>query len=272
MLTIDMGKDKKQKKTSIPTTLLHYTSWEAFLGIFDNSLKSNSYDLTLHASQVYAMNDRIEEKFILDEFFTESDVMTKIREKVKSVKDKEGETYIVSFSRSTIVRSNRISPWLMYASNGRGVCLHFDYKKIEEIIGENKNMRICECKYCDKDTIREKAKELRYQIKEQRDAQNEKALIKELLFTASTYKPKCWQEEKEYRIIQINKNPKYKVGRLGLVSYQEINIPLDALKTITIGPMANKRIVRHSLQLLHERLYDDVKKGFKIEVSKLQIQ
>lgn len=266
--------NKKKKKNSPPTTLLHYTSWEAFNGMI-SGIQNNSDGepcLLFHASHIYAMNDALEWRYFFDKFYTSSEISKKIKDEIEKERENLGDTYVLSFSNNKKKSSvNQIPMWYMYANGGMGACLAFNYKilcdKTKNYI-ENKK-----CQYLNITGITEKAREWRDNMKKKMNKrQSISDMIKPLFIEASICKNEGWKYEDEYRFVQISKDPKYKVGKLGLVAYQEVLIPLKALKTITIGPKANQKVIHHSLQLLHDKFYNNPKEGFQIAESKLKIQ
>lgn len=257
-----------------PTTLLHYTSWNSFCGMIQpilNNEEGINKELCFHASHIYAMNDMTEGKLIFDFFFTGSKILDDIEGKMEEVRKETGEPYVVSFSRSTKdIEQNNIPMWMMYADGGKGVCLHFDYESIKENI--NDNVKMVECKYQNLEEIKKNAREKRDTIKKD----HKKGIdithqLQEMLLEAPSYKWKNWKYEKEWRLVCVSKSPKFKVGRLGLVPYQEIKLPLSALKQITIGPCANQEVIEHTLNILKRNIGEEAI-NLKIDSSNLKIQ
>lgn len=264
----------KEMPSQKPTTLLHYTSWSSFQGMLQfvlDAKENKERYLCFHASHINAMNDRTEGKLILDYFFTGSGLLNDIQEKMSEVREKAGEPYVISFSHSKQgIEHNIIPMWMMYADGGKGVCLHFDYKLIKDNIPND--VKLMECQYKTIGEIKSIAKVKRDNIKDEfkgnRDITN---LLSDLMFDIPLYKEKYWEYESEWRLVTIKNNPKYKVGRLGFVPYQEIRLPLSALTKITIGPCANQEVIENTLNLLKSEL-DIEEKKLHIGKSKLKIQ
>lgn len=264
---------EKEYKKKDPSTLLHYTSWGAFLGMLKPILDSHGecQDITMHASHISAMDDRTEGKLILDTFFTGSNISNKIKEKFLDYKKRYGDSYVVSFCSSRDKEENLISMWRDYADGGKGVCLHIAKKLLEEDL-KRKGIPLMKCDYLTKEKIRNRAKELRDIIKDEMNKSEDiSEEFKKLLFTASTTKERYWDYEEEYRMIIFKTNPRYKTNKLGIVPYQEINIPISVIEKITIGPMATQDIEEHCLHLLRDTLEINPN-TLKIRSSKLKLQ
>lgn len=264
-------KEKKNKHKNKPKTLLHYTSLYAFLGMLKPILESEGKckDIVIHASQISTMNDRTEGNLVLDAFFTRRGISKTIKEQLSDFQSKEGYAYVVSFCSSRNKEENLIPMWKMYADGGKGICLHFDIKKLEESIKDEK-IEMVECQYLNKNRIANIATTLRNNIKKVVD--NDKDIscqIKELVMTASKTKMWHWDYEEEYRLITIKRNPHFKTGRFGIVPYQEIYIPISTINKVTIGPMATQDVEKVCLQILIDTLKLE---HIDVKTSKLQLQ
>lgn len=272
-----MAKECSKRK---PKTLLHYTSWEALLGMLNSTIgKEEPHELTLHASHISAMNDCSEGKLMFDYFFTGSDISEEIRKKYLEYQKEKGDWYVVSFSSSREMEENIIPLWKMYADGGKGVCLHFNFRNLNDYIDKHKKLEknnydieLVECQYMTKKEIIKDAEALRAKIKQEIKRGNDlSSLIKKLLYKSSTIKERYWAYEDEYRLLIMSKDANYKIGGLGLVPYQKIQLPISLIKKITIGPMATQDVEEHCLQLLRSTL-NLSNNDLKINNSKLELQ
>ena len=65
---------------------------------------------------------------------------------------------------------------------------------------------------------------------------NEIKPIAQLLLEMLIYKDKSFYSEAEWRVHDFNFETKFRVNNNVIIPYREIRLPIDALKSITIGP------------------------------------
>ncbi len=261
-------------KESPPSSLHHYTSMDALTAMLNQVLKDNKKGnpmLTFHASMGYSMNDKAEGTLFADRIFTDSIGKTKLKEQFDDIKKTEGEIFVVSFSRSKRNSQNTgdVAMWNMYGDSNKGVILVFDYKKLDAY-AKGKDLTLIPCEYYKTEDITEVVTAINTSIKGIANIQIHNKLV-EILY--STYSKKKWQwdYEGEYRLLLQNKDPLYKTGKYGLTAYSEVKIPLDCLKTIIIGPLAEQEIAEKSLNLIKNKL-TQLNKGLNFSITKSNIQ
>jgi Protein of unknown function (DUF2971) len=145
----------------------------------------------------------------------------------------------MSFSASTL--NDDISQWRAYTQLGIGVCIEFedgfideqakkieciyDFEKKKEAIIRNKNLKANDITIQRKFDVPDGAKNY------------VESIIKTLVsFKNSSFKPEqevCWV----YSLSGVEDNTiKYRPHRLGLTTYKEVDVNLNKVKSITIGP------------------------------------
>ena len=252
-----------------PTSLLHYTSLEAFFSMIKDVFDGKSDKLNVHLSNIRMMNDLGEYNLIMDKFLTNSKSKQIIRNQIEQIILNEGDIFVYSLMRSDKFRMGKIPMWKMYADNFKGVKLRFNYRDLNSYLSNqyhNHNYHLDECKYYSIDEINKIV--VKYNNKLSNDKCNYD-LINSLLNEVSFIKYKYWEYESEYRVAVRSNSVKFKLTPRGLVKYHELPIPISLLEEVQIGPSANLVTTKESLETIKRTLFKSAK--FNISESKLLI-
>jgi len=264
------------------TIIYHYTSLDALVSLF-NSYSKEKPSLTFWASNCAFMNDPQEIKegirLIKNSMigfkcpFVEQAMIRLLDHEhlyemliLMSTKLNEGVPYAISFS----LNNDNINMWNMYGDKGRGIILGFDRKIIENKLEKN----LDDCYYYDSDN-----KDLIPIIQECVSLYIEKLKPCPEGFDKSHYfdiqmlrlinclvpnvKNMSYKYEKEIRLNIIEKTPKFRCKNNIILPYTTIDIPIESLKSITIGPNFDERTVQaikimlwsRGLEYIHKNIY-----------------
>ena len=262
--------------------LYHYTSLEVLNCLFENYSEKDRC-LTFWATNCSYMNDpkEIKEgieliKLTLDQFLPKE-----LKCKAQSILNSETDSlfeyllfgttgvsdipYSVSFSKN----KDNLNMWRMYGDNGKGIALGFNRIKLNSLDTE-----LIDCTYNDesenyhlKDEITQDFFSL-YQVLGDspkclpQDVYEEIMTITHILRYLPQVKNPCYKYERETRIIKNWHSPNFRVSNGKLIPYTTIQIPIDALQKIIIGPNCDKRNI-NSLKILFlskglENLCDEI--------------
>lgn len=160
------------------------------------------------------------------------------------------DTYLrfqMSFSATTL--KDDISQWRAYTALGSGVSLEFE----DGFINCNIAKRV-ECLYdfADKKSAIIADRNLKAgNVAIQSilsTPQGLESYVSSLVQTLVSFKNSSFKPEQEVRwvislngVADSNAELKYRPHRLGLTSYQEVNVELDKIKSITLGPQVSKQ-------------------------------
>ena len=267
---------------------LHYTTTSGFLGMFKDYTEDQP-NVKLRATHYKYMNDPNEYEFgtkfcteIIDQIENELKVPNEYR--VKTLVDSElyhdaladyrmtaeGQTicpYLISFSKAY----DSLHMWDMYASNGNGLALVFNYQKLLEA-----KILLKDCFYCNPNCsnviqcLTSKFKEEINKIYLEQDKGIPISVVKESMEQGNNVpyynrvyilhtlicghigiriKNWCYNAENEARItINGNKSELLFRERTGvLLPYIEYPIPFDCVENIIVGPTADFNRVRESI-------------------------
>lgn len=264
-------------KNETPNSLHHYTSMGTLVALF-NGIGKNKNDekdllyFSFHASNACQMNDKIEGKMLLNKFFTESKIKMEYKKLYTQMEIEEGELHIISFCKSDEKSKNtgNIPMWSMYGNKGNGAILVFDYKKLKEYISKHQNMSLYKCQYKNSQELQELTRKKNHEIK---DTDNKVHFLSTLRIEAFDIKDRHWEYENEWRILVKSHNTKLKSINNGAISYTEVQIPVNCLSAIIIGPLVEsdlmERIFNKKISKLHEL---DNSINISVKSSKLQIR
>ena len=233
----------------------HYTDLNAFINIIRNE------DIVLRATNCLYLNDSNE-----------------IVEGVKSVErviQKKIDVgafrnyYLSSFCQT----SDTLQMWGMYAANGAGCALGFDFSQLQKAYGLS-----IKCTYVEKE-IDESFKNFynlnknghivhmgpNHEEEQRRIDANKKQIQDELetnliITTCLGSKNIAYENEQERRCVVYTDNPlyvKHKVKNGIVVPYVEVHIPKTALREVIIGPTNTSHIAKQSvIHFLKMKGYD----------------
>lgn len=240
-----------------PKTLYHYTSIDALNGIIAHNGSNNI--LRLWGTEHNFMNDPKEiirgRKLLMGNFIPKIDDLSLRQELLESYLSEKAIYYISSLSN----KIDALPMWSAYGQNGFGICLEFDTQVIIEDKGE---YFISKCIYSDKELLEEIDKAI-----VAKSAKEQRSICLGLAPNCMLLKPAYYNYEDEYRIMffllpdeKSVLKPKMRLNRGQIVRYIEYDLPIDALKSITIGPNNNMQKVHNNLkQYLRHRGLENVR-------------
>lgn len=251
----------------------HYTSQRGLLEIVSNEV--------LWATNIKFLNDEHEFQHALDlirEIIPTSKITPEMKEHeahkgfiaklLTRLEQLDNYTTESIFTLSFSSEIDLLSQWRGYCSDNKGYCLVYDIDGVfEKAKTKYKYVHLVDCVY----RREEKEAKLRdllnehwdkYYKTEEGKPQNEVLgeLATEVMLLASYYKHPSFSEEKERRIVvnlnfSLNSNLKFREGQFSLVPYIELEAPRGCLKKICIGPTANKRLSKRSVEMFLEKTY-----------------
>ena len=278
-----------QQKDDRP--IYHYTSVAGLLGMLASCKKEQPHKfLNKRATHSYYLNDPKEFKYgaqFLDTILVDVEKtlnipsderiagcvdLPKVHEIQGSLEGTLGAPYISSFTYA----SENLPMWGMYADNGRGVMLQFDKSQIVDsgTIG-------VDCTYVNTiDDIRGNINVYTYTYKRLKEiyaqkvnAGNMDKYEAQLAFYLNlksilqpTIKHIAYKYEDEYRLaLASNGNINFMEKGGMIVPYIDVDIPIDALQKVYIGPNAQVELLKNSLSLLFQS------KGIKVDIEESSI-
>lgn len=277
--------------------MYHYTTVDSLLGMTQQTSTHNPF-ITLWATHLTCLNDPEEKIFgkrIIDESIKQLEEKLHISENHKIsnlIKDEKINKFIRDVDNLDFVTPNHVSiyvtsfsmakdtlpMWSMYAHNGNGISLGFDYKGMEQEMtplsfsipklhygkpqGQDWDFYL-ESTYLEYYSSSQKfVKEHYCNLPEEK--QNIMISVMTYLWLINIipcrFKNEAYSYEKEIRITtQENKDVKYRNSKGFIVPYLEIPINIKHLKEIIIGPtLDQERIILPLKKLL-------VSKGIDIQ-------
>ena len=271
--------------------IYHYTSVAGLLGMLENCKKEQTHKyLNKRATHSYYLNDPEEFKYgaqFLDTILVDVEKilnipnderiagcvdLPKVHKIQGSLEGTLGTPYISSFTYA----SENLPMWGMYADNGKGVMMQFDKNIIEDsgIVGVT-------CTYVNADDdISDNIDVYTYTYKKLKEkyAQEVDAGVidkhqAQLLFylnlksiLSPSIKHTAYKYEDEYRLaLASNGNINFMEKGGMIIPYIDVNIPIEALQKVYIGPNAQVELLKNSLSLLFQS------KGIKVDIEESSI-
>ena len=244
----------------------HFTSCAGLYGMLKECTKDNPY-LTMWATHSSFMNDSSEYEYGRDMcikvfetyekneniYKTERSIFKDGKKQISDFLTKEAP-FLISLSKNT----ESAAMWSMYSANGSGIALKFDIATINRYIEQHKGrITLSECIY--HKTVNDILKEhgayihvlhniIYAQINKSSDNGLPDALLVDL---ASQIKHASYAYENEHRIVidKGDKNIKFRMRDNVIIPYIEVKLPIEALWGIVIGPTANDKYIRKSLEM-----------------------
>ena len=257
-----------QKETP-PSSLWHYTSFEALTQILDPN--KAGVVLRFHLSNPLQTNDKKEVHFF-DNYVYTGKIGKELKLQMDIMTKKIGMPFTLSFIQHKESKKSypacEIPMWRMYGNQFKGVRLKFNYTKMSSYYKSQTIGGLVKCNYQTVTEMRKKGQDIRNRFK-QSDADFN---LEDIYKAAVCYKTYDWEYENEWRLIawcnDIKKMGFYpQSGKL----YIPYEIPLDFLETIEIGPKADYEAYEASLQLIKQKLGNSSDNHFTIKKSKLDI-
>jgi len=240
--------------------LYHYTTMSALFAMLNNIDKDDS--IKFWASHISYMNDPTEYNFFISALSNaiiqyekrkslpiKSFALKKIYDTVAKM---AGDMFVLSLSE----KEDDISMWRAYGANGRGVAIKFKAKDIKQIVEEKKDgCKIKQIQYFDKRTLIKQFNEQEIQDEYEKLNHQNYLINPSILEKRSIFKDETYADEKEWRIIKqcVDYNFREKGGLI--VPYAEINIPLETIDCIIIGPCADFGYSRMSLEMMLKKKF-----------------
>ena len=247
--------------TQQPEILYHYTSLDVLFSILNNVKYTDEQQkipesLTLQATRVDFFNDPTEYEFlgscIISAMKRYEDDNPDLREKITDFIYStpwglyvfDAKPYLVSFSEL----EDSLSMWRFYGNNGRGIAIGLDRTILQNHLNTRSHFSLCKCDYFTREeVIAQFATEEIYNkvIELQPDEYDGKfwtafppdsALINNRE-ARLRIKHKSYADECEWRLVfdGITKQ-NFKVRSTVIVPYVNIEIPIEALRRIIVGP------------------------------------
>ena len=271
--------------------IYHYTSIDTLHNILKKyRLSKDKKFIELWASNIYFMNDplemltapnivtnlleSIESELLIDDSCrlskTFKDIETIKQRLIRSL-NKNKHLFIISFSN----KKDTLPMWSMYTKQGKGVCLCLNKEILLNYFNNNEELqtKIVPVSYnlekLEDVTRNELCSIYRKYIEEMSDDDipDKENLIHFYQYRfvhelAPLYKDSAYNYEREERLIcsqQRNEQTiDFRVSENGyIIPYRKINIPVDALKNIIIGPSYNYDLMSEGLKL--ELIFSGVK-------------
>lgn len=290
-----MKEDRMGIRQIADTCVFHYTNTGTLIGMLKNTSKDNT-SMAFWASHISYMNDPQEREYGIKKMWevletVEDELLipptkriTKLnREKLDEFifeknTDKNSLTnmYSISFSKLFDI----LPMWNMYGQNGNGICLGFDLNKLQIFLKSKKMEPLYGIKYGigenvdNPQTVKEEMKSWKEYVKcvyekiahntEERRIFNDfntaiNNYIALLNFIPGNIKHPAYKYEDEYRLYcrELDRKVFFRDRNGLLLPYVEVELPVSALKIITIGPTADKnRQVMSVAKLLKEKDID----------------
>ena len=290
-----MKKERLEIQPIVDSCVFHYTSAGTLIGMFKNTSKDNAF-VTFWASHISYMNDPQEKvygtnkmlevlKDVEDELLIPSGKrITELdREELDKFvfirnTDKNSLTnmYSISFSKSF----DSLPMWGMYGQNGNGICLGFDLNKLQVFLESQGMDPLYKIKYGIGEELDspQKAKEemgawkeyVKHVYEKSMHCIEQKHIFNDFNIAINTYitllnfipgniKHPAYKYEDEYRLYcrELGRKVFFRDRNGLLLPYVEVELPISALKIITLGPTADKkRQVMSVAKLLSEKDID----------------
>lgn len=266
--------------------LYHYTTMNTFYNMIEHSLCYDEGDIhpkyiTMWATHYAFQNDPTECQLFFEGL--KAGVLDYTKKNNIALNDKEKELtqhpqynlniFTISFSK----QEDDLTMWRGYGQNGDGISLGFDFSKLPSTLpmyGADCKERkywseseptyllydeIKKCEYVDTNNIKiaEEAcnKTLKNIFNKDEWTNVKQAIINNAY--APIYKNKKYEAEGEYRIIKHQIMPQYRLADNKLVPYIKINIPIECLKRIIVGPcQSSSEVVMRIKSFLWTKCFD----------------
>lgn len=266
--------------------LYHYTTMNTFYNMIEHSLCYEEGDIhpkyiTMWATHYAFQNDPTECQLFFEGL--KAGILDYTKKNNIALNDKEKELtqhpqynlniFTISFSK----QEDDLTMWRGYGQNGDGISLGFDFSKLPSTLpmyGADCKERkywseseptyllydeIKKCEYVDTNNIKiaEEAcnKTLKNIFNKDEWTDVKQAIINNAY--APIYKNKKYEAEGEYRIIKHQIMPQYRLADNKLVLYIKINIPIECLKRIIVGPcQSSSEVVMRIKSFLWTKCFD----------------
>lgn len=258
--------------------IYHYTSAKTLLNLLDTkqfdeqqgdqSNKQKDYELTFLATEISALNDRVEYAEVkkMNDEIKEIVIVNQVTEAINGI------PFILSFSK----KCDYLPMWRSYSDNGRGVCLKFNSKDLKRHLCPPKQVPY---KYIDAKRCYYKKPQKINDLHEIISSQCSNGIYSENAIKLLEYyvdfqiesaflKDSCFKIEDEWRIVIFSKDYQFIESKYGIVARKLVKIPLSFLKEIYLGPCSSE-ILNTSIDNWIKLIND--KTGNEIKVTKSEL-
>jgi hypothetical protein len=252
----------------------HFTSIDTLYNMLTSSLivvdDTNCKYIEFWATGINALNDTTERDLFVNALIKEVRQYANNKgNTLTSEQEKElgklcyTDLYVISLTGSNLSVSDELNMWRGYGGNGSGVCIEFDFSKVQPInpIGINAFQMedkyiLRECEYLMPEDITLK-QDLIMQIYDALFI-NEKDNMKTTVYMAGIiariaklspyYKHKAYESEHEWRIVKHSlEQPKYRKRGDLVIPYITYRIPVTAITSVKIGPCIKSTFIIDNL-------------------------
>ena len=268
----EIGKAEK----NLPNTLYHYTSIDKLFKILEKAQKFDD-TITMWASHTAFMNDPSEFDYLFQAIRGQQSI--EMQEWMNKERHTQNLLYTEPFLCCFSENDNSLPMWNTYGQRGKGVAVGFEYRVLQDSISElnkgqkkDEQWKLEQCKYIAPNYI-EDSKEINEledmfdELKKRDDEFNTdktelyekarngqwetyKSKMEEIIAERVITKHKAYDYEKEWRLYKVlNRVPLITGTPIGecqhredkglKVPYLEIEIPIQAIQEIVVGPTAH---------------------------------
>lgn len=281
-------------KLNNPPFLYHYTSIQTLFQLINNlkfeepqNVQENDlsfYKFCLWGSHISYMNDPSENKLYfnaLKEALEWYEMQNNLPPKSpylqfgKELFEHGNDPYIVSLCDD----ENSLSMWRCYGSNACGVAIAFSFQKLKKYITDSKVIRLEKIDYKKEDEIIDS-----FSNEYLNTVYNNITKIKSISTNSSSVgyklglsnslankiriKHKAYSDEKEWRLYTFESSPTGYRERNGLIiPYHVFEIPLDTVERIIIGPCAEQKLNKISIEGLFAKKINGINLNERIVVE-----
>ena len=244
-------------------SLFHYTDVSAVKSIIDTrKIRFTDYRYLNDAKEFYDGVEyiRLQLEKLESSSLAESEFVITSREWVREFfksdtvdGDSPNEMYVCSFSRS----ADQLSQWRSYG----GYCIEFDRSRIDSVVKVDDccyslESKVLHSRSVVEECIKKTAHGMEFFSGESMSFEILKyytSMIREVLM----FKDEAFREENESRCVMVDDNGalevKYRVRGELLVPYVELDISLEDIKAIHIGPIKNQSLALKSMRSYLQR-------------------
>ena len=214
-------------------TLFHYTTIETLFAIIKgiNKEDENNIRFTLRATHAGFLNDLTEGQ-LLGKALKRLGVSEGLLDVIGSF---QGHPFVVSLSEL----EDDLNMWRCYSNQGKGVAIGLDKEIINDTIKQQGWSNVADFKQCLYVTEDELVKDLKSKQIETLIQSPNKLPLQRLLLEALIYKNETFKAEKEWRIYAYWLESDFRVSDNLIIPYYNIQLPIEAIISITFGPKSD---------------------------------
>lgn len=264
----------------VPDILYHYTTMEVLYSIITKLLPPKgeySHQLVLWATHAGYMNDPMEFNYFndcLDKGIIEYELANQIP---KEQSNREVMTSLLEYNLNQIspvislsASKDNLPMWRCYSDNGQGVAIGFSFDTLNNLLGQE----LVQCEYPAPEEIIQKMEigkltntvTTTYTAGAKLKFFNPNKEIRDFYDESYKYKHPAYSYENEWRLVLDDPGPEYYTYEYRLknglvIPYIPVEIPINAVREIWIGPTANKKLAEYSLKKLLESKVKSIFEG-----------